>query len=377
MRKTEVFSSGPRTKLLIRITLNFMLGLGAFMTLNALAPPAFGQGTQPSAPVPATRAPVDQQAPDQQLTGSISGTVVDKSGAVVIGARVTLMGADQFPPQEALSGDFGQFSFAGVFPGAFRIRIAAAGFATETFSGTLHPGEVYLAPPNSLAPATVSTTVQVTVSQTELAQEQVKAQEKQRIIGVFPNFYVSYVPDAVPLSPKQKFQLAGKTMIDPVTFALVGVSAGVQQAQNDFSGYGQGALGYAKRFGATYTDEATSTIIGSALLPSLLKQDPRYFYKGSGSKVSRTLYAIANSVICKGDNGRWQPNYSAIVGGLASGAISNLYYPPKDRGAALVFESTAIGTAETAVLNILQEFLLKKFTPNTPKNPPSQQKPGS
>jgi hypothetical protein len=188
---------------------------------------------------------------------------------------------------------------------------------------------------------------------------------------------VSYLRDAVPLSSKQKFQLAWKTMIDPVTFALAGVSAGVQQAQNDFSGYGQGALGYAKRFGATYTDEATSTFIGSALLPSLLKQDPRYFYKGSGSKVSRTFYAIANSVICKGDNGRWQPNYSAIVGGLASGAISNLYYPPKDRGAALVFESTAIGTAETAVINILQEFLLKKFTPNTPKNPPSQQKPGS
>ncbi|HEX7288004.1 MAG TPA: carboxypeptidase-like regulatory domain-containing protein [Candidatus Angelobacter sp.] len=372
MRRTGVSSGGPRTKLLVRSIFNFVLGLGASIGLTFLAPPAFAQVNQPSAPLAATRAPVDQQPPDQQLTGSISGTVVDKSGAVVVGARVTLMGADQFPPQDALSGEFGQFSFAGVFPGSFRIRIAAAGFSAQVFSGTLHPGEAYLAPPSSLAPAAVSTTVQVTVSQTELAQEQVKAQEKQRIVGVFPNFYVSYVPDAVPLSPKQKFQLAWKTTIDPVTFALVGVSAGVQQAQNDFSGYGQGALGYAKRFGATYTDEATSTFLGSALLPSLLKQDPRYFYKGSGSKVSRTLYAIANSVICKGDNGRWQPNYSAILGGLASGAISNLYYPPKDRGVALVFESTAIGTAETAVLNILQEFLLKKFTPNAQKQSSSQ-----
>ena len=112
------------------------------------------------------------------------------------------------------------------------------------------------------------------------------------------------------------------------------------------------------------------------MLPSLLKQDPRYFYKGTGSKFSRTMYAIANAVICKGDNRRWQPNYSAILGGFASGAISNLYYPEKDRGAALVFESTAIGTAETAVLNILQEFVIKRFTPNLPKQPVAQQKTG-
>ncbi len=204
-----------------------------------------------------------------------------------------------------------------------------------------------------------------------MAEAQVKAQEKQRVLGVIPNFYVSYVPDAAPLTSKLKFKLAWKTMIDPVTFALVGASAGVQQAQNDFSGYGQGAQGYAKRFGASYADNATSTFIGSAILPSLLKQDPRYFYKGSGSTGSRILYALANSVICKGDNQRWQPNYSAILGGLASGGISNLYYPAKDRGAALVFESTLIGTGETAVINLFQEFLVRKLTPHVPKSDPS------
>jgi hypothetical protein len=188
---------------------------------------------------------------------------------------------------------------------------------------------------------------------------------------VVPNFYVSYVPDAAPLTSKLKFKLAWKTMLDPVTFVLVGASAGVQQAQNDFSGYGQGAQGYAKRFGAAYADNATSTFIGSALLPSLLKQDPRYFYKGTGSTGSRILYAIANSVICKGDNQRWQPNYSAILGGLASGGISNLYYPARDRGAALVFEDTLIGTGETAVLNLFQEFLVRRLTPHVPKSDPS------
>jgi hypothetical protein len=87
-----------------------------------------------------------------------------------------------------------------------------------------------------------------------------------------------------------------------------------------------GGLRHAKRFGASYADTATSAFIGNAVLPSLLKQDPRYFYKGIGSTRSRILYAIANSVICKGNNQRWQPNYSAILGGLAAGGISNLYY---------------------------------------------------
>src|SRR4029077_15982729 len=180
-------------------------------------------------------------------------------------------------------------------------------------------------------------------------------QEKQRALGFIPNFYVSYVPNAAPLAPKQKFELAWKEMVDPVTFGLTGAIAGIQQAQNDFSGYGQGAQGYAKRYGAAYADTVTSTLIGSALLPSLLKQDPRYFYKGTGSKRSRFLYAVANSVICKGDNGKWQPNYSSILGSLAAGGISNSYYPAKDRGAGLTFENAALGIGATAAANLLQE----------------------
>ena len=293
--------------------------------------------------------------------------MLDKTGAVVAGARVTLTHADQSPAQEVLSGAYGEYSFVNVVPGAFQITITAEGFTAQTSSGILHPGEVYIAPASALATATITTDVQVTVTQVEVAQDQVKAQEKQRVFGVIPNFYVSYVADAVPLTPKLKFSLALRTLIDPVTFALVGINAGVEQAQNDFSGYGQGAEGYAKRFGASYADNALSTFIGGAILPTLLKQDPRYFYKGTGSTGSRILYAMANAVICKGDNQRWQPNYSAILGGLAAGGISNLYYPPKDRGAALVFESTLIGTGETAIFNLFQEFLVKKLTPHVPE----------
>lgn len=267
-----------------------------------------------------------------------------------------------------LTGDDGQFSFANVAPGAFQLTITSAGFAAQTSSGIVRSGEIYSVPQITLAVATATTEVQVVPSQSEVAEDQIKEEEKQRVLGVVPNFYVSYIPNAVSLAPKQKFELAWKTIVDPVTFGLTGIVAGVQQAQNDFSGYGQGAQGYAKRYGASYADLVASTFIGSAILPSLLKQDPRYFYKGSGSKRSRILYAIANSVICKGDDGHWQANYSGIIGSVAAGGISNLYYPAKDRGAGLTFENALFGIGESAAINLLQEFFVRKLTPNVPRH---------
>ncbi|PYX86917.1 MAG: hypothetical protein DMG67_20250 [Acidobacteria bacterium] len=160
-----------------------------------------------TAQAPGTGEPAVQQPPDQQLVGRISGTVVDGTGAVVVGARVTLSRADQSLNQEVLSGGDGQFSFANVVPGVFQIRIAAPGFVTQTSSGTLHSGEVYIAPPAALVPA-VHTEVQVGGSQVEVAQQQIEIQEKQRVLGFVPNFYVSYIPDAAPLDAKQKFELA-------------------------------------------------------------------------------------------------------------------------------------------------------------------------
>jgi len=270
-----------------------------------------------------------------------------------------------------LSGDDGRFSFANVAPGPFQLTITSAGFATQASSGILRSGETYTVPQIALGLATAVTEVRVIPSPTEVAEDQIRVQEKQRVLGVVPNFYVSYVQNAAPLSSKQKFELAWKTTVDPVTFGVTGVIAGIQQAQNDFSGYGQGAQGYAKRYGASYADVVAGTLIGSAILPSLLKQDPRYFYKGSGSKRSRILYAIANSVICKGDDGHWQANYSGILGSFAAGGISNLYYPAKDRGAELTFENTLIGIGESAAVNLLQEFLIRKLTPNVPNHEPA------
>jgi hypothetical protein len=239
----------------------------------------------------------------------------------VLGARVKISGQDQTLAQEVLTDDAGQFEFPSVAPGPFHLTITATGFATQEFSGNLSAGESFAVPQIALALASVRTEVRVVPSTVDVAEDQIKVEEKQRALGIIPNFYVTYVPNAEPLAPKQKFELAWKYMFDPITFGLSGAIAGLQQGQNDFSGYGQGAQGFAKRYAAAYGDMATGTLIGSAILPSLLKQDPRYFYKGTGSKRSRLLYAIANSVVCKSDNGHWQANYSGILGGLASGGI--------------------------------------------------------
>lgn len=329
--------------------------------------PAIVPGGQSSLPdAPGTAASTGQDAQDQQLQGNISGTVVDVTGTTVAGARVKLTRDGQSQSQEVTSGDEGQFSFANVAPGSFQLTITADGFATQTFSGTLHPGEFQFVPPITLAVAAKVTEVRVVVPREEIAEEQLQVQEKQRVLGVIPNFYVSYVPDAAALDSKQKFELAWKFSVDPVTIGMTGAIAGVQQEQNNFRGYGQGAEGYGKRFGASYADIVTSTFIGSAMLPSLLKQDPRYFYKGTGSTRSRILHAMANAVICKGDNGKLQPNYSGILGSLAAGGIANLYYPNNSRnGAALTFEIALTDIGTTAVSGLLQEFVMRKLTPHS------------
>jgi hypothetical protein len=335
------------------------------------APPTAGTEHGQSATPLSEPSSASAQLPGPPLPGIIHGTVVDPNGTAVAGARVKLAQQGQAANPETQTGDDGQYSFANIAPGPFQLSIAAEGFATQTASGVLHSGENVVVPQITLALTTEVTEVRVEFTPVELAQEQIRDEEKQRVLGFIPNFYVSYIPNAAPLNTRQKFELAWKSTVDPVTIGITGAVAGIQQANNQFSGYGQGAQGYAKRFGASYADVVTSTFIGGAILPSLFKQDPRYFYKGTGSKRSRVLYAIANSVICKGDNGRWQACYSTLIGGIAAGGISNLYYPASDRGAGLTFENAAIGIGASAAANILQEFVIRKLSTHVPSNAPA------
>jgi hypothetical protein len=299
--------------------------------------------------------------------GSISGTVLDINGGAVRGAQITLLALDHPSSRLALSDDAGGFSFSALTPGRFQLTVSAAGLDTYSSSEiVLLPDERLIVPEFKLSPAAITTDVQVSVTQVELATEQLKVQEQQRVLGVLPNFYSSYLWDAVPLSSGQKYQLALRSIADPFAFVGTGAFAAIEQWQNTFPGYGKGTHGYAKRFGAAYADEALSRMIGSAILPSLLHQDPRYFYRGSGSKKSRAFYAISAAVICRGDNGRMQPNYSYVLGSFAAGGISNLYHPASDRGVGLTIGNGFLNVAAHALDNLGREFVFRKLTPKVP-----------
>ena len=193
-------------------------------------------------------------------------------------------------------------------------------------------------------------------SRQEQAAMQLNQEEHQRILGVVPNFNTTDNQDAAPLSARQKFRLALRSAVDPFTFVAVAADAGISQAKNDFPGYGQGAAGYGKRFGASYADSFDGTLWGNAIFPALLHQDPRYFRKGRGSFTRRLLYAVSTTVWARNDNGTWGPNYANVAGSIVAGGISNLYYPASDRGVGLTFQRAFTVTAGGALGAIGVEF---------------------
>jgi hypothetical protein len=307
--------------------------------------------------------PADASTDDaQRSTAALAGVIADETGAPIAGAALTLTN-DSGVRIEGTTGADGRFSLTDVPVGPFTLAIAAPGFAAQTLSGTVAPGEAASVGVVRLRVAVHAAAIEVTPSVTEIAEQQLREQEQQRVLGVVPNFYVSFIPDAAPLDARQKLHLSWKARSDPMQFAFVALAAGVQHWRDDYPGFGNGASGYAKRYAAAYATIWTRSMITQVLLPSLLRQDPRYFYKGTGSASSRVLYALSRSVIRKGDNGRWQPNYSGILGSLTSGAISNLYYPEEDRrGARLTLQNTALGIVGGAIGHVTQEFLYARFT---------------
>jgi hypothetical protein len=203
--------------------------------------------------------------------------------------------------------------------------------------------------------------VTVTYFSKEVATQQLKTEEQQRVLGFIPNIYVTYEPHPEPLTAKMKFHLAYKGLTHPTFFAFEGLWAGVEQAAH-MTDYRQGARGYGERFGANLASGASEGLFGNAILPSLLHQDPRYFYRGSGTKKSRAWHALIAPFVCQGDNGRAQPNYSQWGGSLISASLSNTYYPDSERGAGLVFRNFGTSMGLHVALGLAQEFVLSKFT---------------
>ncbi len=194
-------------------------------------------------------------------------------------------------------------------------------------------------------------------SQHQKAEEQLKQEEKQRVLGVVPTFNTTYIWNAQSLSPGQKFNLAIRSSVDPFAFVAAFLVAGLHEGLDEDPGFGWGPDGFGKRVGAAYLDEFDGEMIGNAFLPIVLHQDPRFFRLGHGTFRHRLLYAIASSYICRHDNtGKWEPNYSNVGGNIIAGAISNLYYPSQQSGWGQTLGNGLIVTTEGTAGGVFQEF---------------------
>ena len=296
-------------------------------------------------------------------TGTVQGRVLDEAGAAVAAAPVKL---------EFETGEFhtthtdaeGSYSFSALPAGEFALTATARGFASFTNPRTLlAPGQTLQLADIALSVAPLSVHAEVTASKREVAEAQMQSEVKQRLIGFLPNYYVVYFKDPAPLSAGQKMRLAFRLVIDPVTFGIDAAQAAAETNSKNYEEYGTGAEGFAKRYAAAYADDFIGTVVGSGLMHVVFRQDPRYYYKGSGSVHSRVLYALSWSFRCKGDNGKWQVNYSSLLGDIASASISNLYYPKAIRNSAgETVKYSVLGLASQSVNALLQEFLFKKIT---------------
>jgi hypothetical protein len=300
----------------------------------------------------------------------VSGTVVDQIGAAVADAPVTLAADDGTTVLSATTDAQGAFSFPDIATGSYVLRVSLAGFNPFT----LAPIAVTADTPSLTLPHIVLTVESfstfVTVRSTAaVAEEQIKDQEGQRLFGVVPNFYVSYVPDAAPLTSRQKFRLAAHETFDWTAFAGASVAAAIDQSTSAHPGFGDGASGYAKRWAALFADNRTGDLLSHYVFASVLHQDPRYFYQGTGTTQSRIVHALASAFVARSDRGKAMPNYAYMFGNLAAAALSNTYYPRSERGGGLVLSNIAFGLAGRAAIALTQEFIGKRLTRRPPSHP--------
>ncbi len=316
--------------------------------------------TLPDAPEPA------QAGGDAAGTATISGRVTDMSGAPLEGASVKLTSA-VMPERTLVSDEQGYFTFRYLVPGTYSLVVSLTGLQSyQNANVVLGANQALTLHPIPLAVTGTSSVVHVTATPTEVADAQIDEQVHQRLLGVIPNFYTSYIWDAAPLDRSQKFRLAAHSVLDPVTFLTTGLAAAGQQYVNAYGQYGSGFQGYAKRYGADYADLTISRMLSSAILPSLFHEDPRYFYKGAGTIRQRTLYAVERSVITRDDHRHDHFGYSRVLGYFGAGAISNAYHPSNDRGVGLTLSNSAIAIGGSAIDNLFREFLWRKLTKNVP-----------
>jgi len=296
-------------------------------------------------------------------TASVTGTVTDTDGALIPGAKVEIDSITHEDNQAVLAGGDGTFRLKGLKPDVtYLIRVSTGGAAEwKSQPIILNPGQVLTLNDIRLK-LEVTDSITVSASRNEIATAQYQLETQQRIFGIIPNFYTVYdSANAVPLTSKLKFKLALRTSFDPVTLGGVAFMAGVKQAAKT-PDYQLGATGYGERLGETALTGLSDIMIGGAVLPSLLHQDPRYFYQGTGRTRSRLKHALSAAVVARGDDGKSQFNASSVGGDLITSALQLAYYPKANRTASVFIGQVGLATAERTLDNVLQEFLFARFT---------------
>lgn len=217
-------------------------------------------------------------------------------------------------------------------------------------------GQVIPAPTQGSKAAAPSTPAAGQANRTIPAQSPGSQELPKRIFWIIPNYrsHPSF-SESKPLSTGAKFKLAARDSFDPGTFLLAGAIAGIGQASNSTKSYGQGMAGYGRYYGAAYGNVMIGDFMTEAIFPSMLKQDPRYFRRGTGSTWSRLGYAMGQIFITHGDDRRTQFNFSEILGNSTAVAISNAYVPD-NRTAADAARQLGIQLGIDMAGNILKEF---------------------
>jgi hypothetical protein len=305
------------------------------------------------------------QSQGSAATGNseISGTVLDTNGDVIEGAEVQLArpGASEVIRRTS-SGALGQFEFTDLKPGTYVVSASRKGMTQFSSKQIiLKPDTPVVVPDVVLSVAGVTTSVTV-MDKASASVEQVKIAEQQRVFRVFPNFYTSFDWNAPPMLAKQKYHLAARTTIDPVTFLTTAAIAGAEQYKNVFPSFGGGIEGYGKRYGAAYANHASAELLTRAVFPSLFHSDPRYFILGTGSTRARATHAITSTFVTRGDNGSRKVNFAQILGGFSAAALSNVYFPKNERGVNLVLVNGFGDLGGNILDNLIREFILNRVT---------------
>lgn len=183
--------------------------------------------------------------------------------------------------------------------------------------------------------------------------------QDQRVLGInIPNYLTVDGLDtkAPPLKSAGKFALAGKSFFNPYTFLETSAQAGLEQAINDHEGYGQGAEGYGKRYGADIANAFTGEIFGVGVYPSLLHTDPRYYRMMQGNVFRRGIYAISRVFVTRTDSGRQVFNASEMLASATTGGIATAYYPDNERNAADFASRVGVQVGFDAAFDVVKEF---------------------